>query len=699
MKNIGLAFLLSILSVGSVLYGQTGTLEGRIYQQTDGVKEGMYIPIFQIKNDELVPIGRTDFEGYYSVQFPAGEITLVLKNTSLAMRTDTVVVTIQAGIVTPFDYEMFPDGTLSVVHINGDRVINGGGSEIKAIAETKEDDKVGNTITNTMAENKGASNTSDIAKKMTGLSTVGSTLYVRGLGDRYNVAYLNGLPIPSPNPDFRVIPLDVFPTDIVNSVNVSKVMSAELYGDFSGGAFNVTTKSFYSKPTLKISLGTGLNTQTTFQDFRSYQGGKYDYFGFDDGTRQIPAYVVDNSKPSSYPAVNDLFTNGTYNSVEGRTTGFNDDFGTKLNKVMPNTNFAITGGNFFDFSESDNRSKGFGYLALLSHSTSYNYSNGSIKIINAQSEERLNYDFQKYTQETATTGLLNLYVRINPKNNISFNTLYVNNSSDETRETWGKHFDYTRDVYSRRLTYLQNYMSVNQIIGTHQLLPYSEDTTFSRLVLDWRGSYSLTGSQEPNRRQFVSFYDAADKDDTEHYALNFIDRNENHIFYSKLKENELAGKVNLSYTLKYGDTFDDNRDTVLGEVIRLRVGADYKSKTRVFDYKQYNYVLNTLASTLGDNVNIYDIDALLNSDVHDQGQFNIQEVANFGSSYLARLDVTSFYSDLKMVLNRWTLIPGLRYESGTQSVENRNQQSPSIYEKNILLSNVLLPSLITRFDA
>ncbi len=699
MKNIGFVILLSIVSMSSVLYGQTGTLEGRIYRVMDNANEGMYITIAQLKNDQLVPIVRTDFDGYYSVQVPAGEITLVLRNQSAAMRTDTVVVTVQSGSVTKFDYEMVPDGTLTTVEIIGDRIIVGGGSENKAVADTKEDDKVGTTITNQMAENKGASNTGDIAKKMTGLSTVGSTLYVRGLGDRYNVAYLNGLPIPSPHPDFRVIPLDVFPTDIVNSVNVSKVMSAELYGDFSGGAFNVTTKSFYTKPTLKISIGTGLNTQSTFQDFRTYQGGKYDYFGFDDGTRQIPAFVINNSKPSNYAAVNNLLFNGIYNSIEGRTTGFNDDFGTKLVKAMPNTNFAITGGNFFDFSKSDNKSKGFGYLALLSHSTSYNYSNGSIKIINAQSEERLNYDFQKYMQETATTGLLNLYVRINPKNNISFNSLYVNNSTDETRETWGQHSDYARQVYSRRLTYQQNFMSVNQIIGTHQLLPYEKDTTFSRLVLDWRGSYSLTGSQEPNRRQFVAFYDVEDKNDTEHYAFNFIDRNENHIFYSKLKENELAGKLNASYTLKYGEILDDNRDTVLGEVIRVRIGADYKSKTRIFDYKQYNYVLNTLASTLGDNVNIYDIDAYLNSDVHDQGQFTIQEVSNFGSSYLARLDVTSFYSDLKMVWNKWTLIPGLRYESGTQSVENRNQQSPSIYEKNTLLSNVLLPSLITRFDA
>lgn len=250
-------------------------------------------------------------------------------------------------------------------------------------------------------------------------------------------------------------------------------------------------------------------------------------------------------------------------------------------------------------------------------------------------------------------------------------------------------------------------MSVNQIIGTHQFLPYVEDSTLSRLTIDWRGSYSMTGSQEPDRRQFVAFYDgdedasndAERKADTEHYAFNYIDRNENHIFHSKLRENEIAAKVNGVYVLKYGDVLNKRKDTVVGEIITLKAGVDYKSKSRIFDYKQFNYVLNTFAGNLGDNLDIYAVNDYLNSEMHDQGEFYIQEVANFGSSYLARLDVTSFYTDVKFKLNKWQLIPGVRYESGVQTVENRNQQSPSNYEKTILLSDAILPSLITRFDA
>ncbi|HCY03188.1 MAG TPA: hypothetical protein DHU71_10390, partial [Erythrobacter sp.] len=63
--------------------------------------------------------------------------------------------------------------------------------------------------------------------RVTGLSTVGNGLvYVRGLGDRYSLALLNGLPLPSPQPLSRVVPLDIFPTSVIASSLVQKTYSA-----------------------------------------------------------------------------------------------------------------------------------------------------------------------------------------------------------------------------------------------------------------------------------------------------------------------------------------------------------------------------------------------------------------------------------------------------------------------------------------
>jgi len=689
MKRLFLS-LTTVLSL-SISFGQTGILRGVLTMDDLGLK--VEVPFAKVWAIEASTGKNTNIMGEYEFELPIGKHNIAFEASNL--KTDTLEVEIFEGEISTLNIEMVSnENQLGIVDIVF-KAESQDASQGEMILETKGATAVVSTMSAETMEGTGAGDIGAGTKKMPGMSMVGDVLYVRGLGDRYNVAYLNGLPIPSPNPDFRVVPLSIFPTDIIRSVSVSKVMSSELYGDFAGGAFNMITKSYLEKPALSVSFGTGGNSQTTFKDFKSYQGGKTDYFGLDDGTRAIPEFVVQNSTPSAYSAINRVYSNSFYNSVEGRSTGFIDNFGTKISAALPNSNFSAMGGNFYEFPKSESKSSGIGFLALLNHDHSYRSSIGSIKLINAQSEERLNYDIFKYNKTTSTTGLLSLYVRVNPDHNITFNTLFVNTSDDETRDTWGQHFDYARDIYSSRLTYKQNYISTNQILGSHKLIkPYEQDD-FSKLTIDWRASYSLTGSQEPDRRQVVMFYD--DKAETENYAINYIDKNENHRFYSQLNETELAGKVNAKYVVKQRVIQIKNTPKV-EELITIGLGADYKSKTRNFDYKQYNYILNTLASSVGNNVDINNMDAYLNSEQHDDGQFYIQEVANFGSSYKANLDVIGAYMDAKFKINKFELVPGVRYEMSNQLVLNRNQQTPSIIESTPNNNNVILPSFIAKFE-
>ena len=261
--------LILLLLVSPSVFAQTGTVEGAVYRDLDGEKEPIALmQITRIFDDGIELAGETDLAGNFRLELPPGENTLIFKNSALQLKTDTVKLTVLANMTQRYNHEMIPDDQLEVIQIIGES-IEAGGSEAKVVADIKEDDRVTAQISGKMIAQKGEGDVGGAAKKITGLSTVGTTLYIRGLGDRYNVAYLNGLPIPSPHPDFRVPPLDIFPTDIVRTIEVSKVMSPELYGDFSGGAFNVATRGFYTKPTLKVSVGGGLNTQTTFGDFRN----------------------------------------------------------------------------------------------------------------------------------------------------------------------------------------------------------------------------------------------------------------------------------------------------------------------------------------------------------------------------------------------------------------------------------------------
>ncbi|WP_296722135.1 TonB-dependent receptor [Erythrobacter sp.] len=126
--------------------------------------------------------------------------------------------------------------------------------------------------------------------RVSGLSLVGNgRVFVRGLGDRYSLALLNGLPLPSPEPLSRVVPLDIFPTNVVSSSLVQKTYSANFPGEFGGGVINLTTKAVPTEDFLTFSVSGGGDTETTFENGLTYFGSRWDTFGFDNGNRDIPS--------------------------------------------------------------------------------------------------------------------------------------------------------------------------------------------------------------------------------------------------------------------------------------------------------------------------------------------------------------------------------------------------------------------------
>ncbi|MFP5432104.1 MAG: TonB-dependent receptor plug domain-containing protein, partial [Alphaproteobacteria bacterium] len=126
-------------------------------------------------------------------------------------------------------------------------------------------------------------------QRVTGLSVVsGGYVYVRGLGDRYSLALLNGSPLPSPEPLKRVVPLDIFPTSVIASTLVQKTYSVNFPGEFGGGVINLTTKAIPSESYLEIGVGSSANTETSGQMGYTHYGAKSDWTGFDDSSRDVP---------------------------------------------------------------------------------------------------------------------------------------------------------------------------------------------------------------------------------------------------------------------------------------------------------------------------------------------------------------------------------------------------------------------------
>ncbi|MFT5581695.1 MAG: hypothetical protein ACI9G9_000951, partial [Psychromonas sp.] len=548
--------------------------------------------------------------------------------------------------------------------------------------EIKNDDGMKSAQTAEQISEKGSSNTQEALTKMSGINTSNSVIYVRGMGDRYNVAYLNGLPVPSPNPELRVIPMDIFPTSIIDVLEVGKMMAPNLYGDFAGGAINIRTKKVYRKPTLNVSIGGGANTVTTGKDFTTYDGGKKDFLGFDDGTRSLPTSVYNASLENS----DEIYRNGLYKSDEANIgTGFLNNFNPRTTTAKPATSFQVDGGNYKKFTKDGS---GIGFISMLSHSTKFQIQQGTSRFINAQNQLSYDFDQEQQTFSASTTGLTSVMWDVNKKNQIALNYLFINNAQDQVLETWGYHRDFgeTEELYSRRMTYTQNRVNNLQLVGT------AKELFNDRMTINYGTSYSVTSSVEPDRKQISAQY--SDREDTENYRLLALDANHTHRFFSNLDETEIAAHADATFKV-----FEKLENEKVVSALTIVGGSDVKVKSRDFSFRQFNYLAKKLADSIGNNFNINTPDAYFTDDNVHNGLIRIEESANPGNGYQAYQDVFGGNIGMKYLMNsKLEFIPSVRIENGFQSVTNRNQVQANVIERNIIQGVDFMPSLATKYS-
>ncbi len=205
----------------------------------------------------------------------------------------------------------------------------------------------------------GDSDAASSMKRVSGVSVSGGKyVYVRGLGDRYTKTLLNGLDIPGLDPDRNTLQMDIFPTNIIENIIVNKSFSAELPADFTGGLIDINIIDFPEEKTGKISVSSKYNPSFHFNNnYLTYEGGKTDYLGFDDGTREIPAkenipnftYVTGNPDSKEAKRFKEILNSFNPNMAAYKTQSFMDyGIGTSFGNQIPLNN--VTLGYIFSLS-------------------------------------------------------------------------------------------------------------------------------------------------------------------------------------------------------------------------------------------------------------------------------------------------------------------------------------------------------------
>lgn len=331
-----------------------------------------------------------------------------------------------------------------------------------------------------------ASDAAGALQKVTGVSVVDSGyVYVRGLGERYSSTMLNNSLIPTTEPEKRVVPLDLFPAALIDSIRVVKSYTPDLPGEFSAGVVQLTTVDFPSQPVLRVSMTSGYNTVTTRRRFMTYPGGRLDAFGFDDGARALPAAV-----PVDQRIIPGRFTAAQLQQI-GRSFPNNWE-PTFVDQMRPQQTYTVVGGNTF---------RRLGLVGALT------FSNRPQNQVEVQRYIRMggnrplvfsNYeDFQSGTEAVRLGGVLNAAFRISANNKIVVRNTLTRDSDKEAREFRGYDGSNDSNLWSQRLRWVERSLVSTSIEGTHALVDHGNWN------FRWQFTTAESRRDEPDMREVI----------------------------------------------------------------------------------------------------------------------------------------------------------------------------------------------------
>ncbi len=643
-------FVFSVIIFNLKLNAQTGSIEGIIRDKN--TKESIIGANVIIQGTSIG--SSTDFDGKYDITgLKSGTYIIEVSYISYKKQIiNNVKVVAEQKTVLNIDLET-ESKLLKSVEVKAEIARD---KENVLMMEQKKATAIVQQIGQQELSRKGVSDVAAAVTKVTGISKQqgDNNIYVRGLGDRYNSTSINGLPMPSNNPELKNISLDIFSTDIVEFISIDKVYNNNIYGDFAGGNIDIASKDFSGKGFIEAGLSTKYNTNLSGKTPFILKEGP-DFFGF--YTTQYPPSIAE-------------FT-------------FENKMNPKESKYLP-IGFSLTGGNKYKIGKKDSE---FNFFATANFDNEYSYIKGISRSVNSTGYALKDLNKEKHSYGTNSTLMLNVGYKLKKKHKLNYNLIFINstdNTFDKYEGTIIDIADYNNGLLIRN-TYKKNTILINQLIGSHEI---GYNTTSK-----WGVSYNSVTSDIPDRMQntFVK-----QNDNTYIFGQNQI--TDNHRYYHYLKEDEFAFNASITYKL-----FSLSSETDFK--YKFTLGGTARMKIRDFNATQYNFrILNAQSTTVVDPNNL---DAFFNNENLLKG--NYFRIETFRGNFQVKnatdpqvysgnqiIQVGYFNIEYKPTL-KFTALLGFRAESVYQKVEWNTQLDPND-KKDILEDIALLPSLTAKYE-
>ena len=633
--DFGKVFFLILLLVLSTMTALAGNIKGTVLDKQ--TKEPLTGATIQITGTAQGVVA--DIDGNYTLNVNDGTYTITVRYIGYK---DILLNSIKVKAETLLNFEMESDaqalGEVSVVakkNLKGERALQ------------MERQKATLAIENLGAKEmsiKGISNVEEGVKKITGISIASAgQLIVRGLGDRYSTTTLNGLPIASPNPDNKLIPLDIFPASTVQNITVSKVYDASAFADYSGAHIDISTKENVGSDFLSISFNAGGKFNTLGKDFY-----RMDRDGSLFKTPSLDQKLIDMS-------LTDFEEYARHNRL------FNTSFQVSKKTALPEFGGNIGFGKRFTLG--GNEVSVLGSIGVSNDLQTMD--NASIRTLEATGNTLNEFNYDSYSNELKIAALGNLGYSFRTSDHIGYTFFYARNAIDTYMRREGVDYEDHHLIGSNNVTHIYSLQN-HQVNGKHHF--------GKQWDLNWSGSYSKTSSDEPDRRQVMFI---REDDQIKLFKLN---RQETMRYFGSLNEDEWVGDLTVSYR------FGDNN--------KLQAGFTYKDKNRDYMGTRFYYNLNKLNPTITD---IYDTDSFLNMENVENGSITIdrkkqpKDSYTAGNSIYAGYIATEYYPIAPLLVNL-----GVRYEISKQWVDYYTDGGKA--ERSELNKNDLFPSLNMKYQ-
>jgi hypothetical protein len=565
---------------------------------------------------------------YTLLGVPEGTIAIAVRAIGYSPKTVSGIV-VRAGGVASQDLTLTPQ-TVQLEEINVTAEAEHG-TVAAGLAEQHDAPGIINAVTAEQISRSPDSDAGQAVQRVSGVTVQdGRFVFVRGLGERYTTTSINDARIPSPEPERKVVPLDLFPSNLLESVATAKTFMPDQPGDFSGAQVDLRTREFDRGRVSTWSLTAGWNGASTGRALPLAPRSSSEWLGFAGSGRNLPAAVAAQGNLASTPPSQIPVLVGSFRNV----------WSAQLRRGAPQASTSFTLG-----GEDPLFRQLIGYVlsASYGHSTEVR-ANEERAVAVADGTGQGTRARDAYRGSTATVsvlwgGIANFTARLGAGTKLTFNNTYTRSGDNSAVRAAGLNEEFAQTFDITRLTYVSRSVRSSQLAGEHLL--------GGRHTIAWAATASGVTREEPDRSDLI--YEAAIDSVTGRVTpVSWFggERSANRTF-SSLEES--GWQLDGSWQMRLG-----------GGGGAVKVGGQYRTTDRDADTRSYDIL----------NLSLTDQELRLPPEQLFQKTDQLALVANaFGGRYRAADRLTAGYAQLDLpVGGRVRLVGGARIENSRVAV-------------------------------